>query len=93
MLVKHTNRYGLFNRSVMHLSSHLAGLQGILPAGASAALHMTYNASGLAAGQYIQSITLNSNDPANMTARLQVHSSSAYSVRPKIFFSCHLSVQ
>lgn len=47
-------------------------MQGILGAGASAALHLTYNASGLAPGQYLQSITLNSNDPANMTARLQV---------------------
>ena len=55
----------------------LISRQGILPAGASAALHLTYNASQLAPGNYLQSITVNSNDPRNMTSRLQVIISGA----------------
>lgn len=62
---------------------HDVTLQGILPAGASAALHLTFNASSLTPGNYAQTITINSNDPNNMTARLQV-GCSAFSLHSNL---------
>lgn len=46
-------------------------VQGVLPAGAVAALHLTYNATGLSPGTYQQNITINSNDLKTPQTRLK----------------------
>ena len=47
-------------------------VQGLLPAGAAAALHLTYNATALPPGQYLQNLTVNSNDLSRPHQKLKV---------------------
>ena len=47
-------------------------VQGVLPAGAAAALHLTYNATALSPGQYTQNLIVNSNDLSRPHYKLKV---------------------